>query len=340
MICNGVFEGGGVRGIGHVGAAAALEQAGYRFQNLAGTSAGAMVAALLACGYTTKELSDILANLDYRRFAQTGTLSSLGLPGKAASLWFRLGIYYSDGLTSWLSALLAKKGKYTFGDIPAAGPCAPDCRWRLMVTASDVTDQRLLILPRDLAEFGIDPDSFPIALAVRMSVSIPLFYQPVRLKDATGQVHLIVDGGLLSNYPLWLFDDDNCPSPHPTIGFRFVGGEDLSAGSGLGGHPSFWQYLTLLERTALDAADKQHIAEDGGDWARTVAIPVTIQMDGRKTVIRATDFDITPLQSKLLYENGRKAGEKFLGEWSFAHWRQQYRGCHFGSAVDHLEESL
>ena len=50
-LCNGVFEGGGVRGIAHVGAACVLEAAGYRFEALAGSSAGAIVAALLAAGY-------------------------------------------------------------------------------------------------------------------------------------------------------------------------------------------------------------------------------------------------------------------------------------------------
>ena len=43
--CNGVLEGGGVKGIGHVGAIQALEQAGYQFHRVAGSSAGAIVAA-------------------------------------------------------------------------------------------------------------------------------------------------------------------------------------------------------------------------------------------------------------------------------------------------------
>lgn len=42
--CNGVFEGGGVWGIGHIGAAWEFEKAGFCFVNLAGSSAGAMVA--------------------------------------------------------------------------------------------------------------------------------------------------------------------------------------------------------------------------------------------------------------------------------------------------------
>ena len=48
---DAVFEGGGVKGIGLVGAVSEIEKAGYTFENLAGTSAGAIVASLLAVGY-------------------------------------------------------------------------------------------------------------------------------------------------------------------------------------------------------------------------------------------------------------------------------------------------
>ena len=47
-----VLEGGGVRGIGHVGALSVMEEQGYSWQHIAGTSAGAYVAALLAAGHS------------------------------------------------------------------------------------------------------------------------------------------------------------------------------------------------------------------------------------------------------------------------------------------------
>ena len=47
-----VFEGGGVKGIGLAGALATLEEREYGPQNIAGTSAGAITAALLAAGYS------------------------------------------------------------------------------------------------------------------------------------------------------------------------------------------------------------------------------------------------------------------------------------------------
>ena len=66
--CKGVFEGGGVRGIAHVGAACGMEQEGYRFESVAGSSAGAVVAALIASGYECRELKREMETLNYRKF--------------------------------------------------------------------------------------------------------------------------------------------------------------------------------------------------------------------------------------------------------------------------------
>lgn len=71
LIADAVFELGGVKGIGLVGAAAVVEQHGYRWSNLAGISAGAIVAGLLAAGYTAAELKQIVSELDYRNLKTT-----------------------------------------------------------------------------------------------------------------------------------------------------------------------------------------------------------------------------------------------------------------------------
>ena len=70
MKCDAVFEGGGVLGIGLVGAAKAIEAAGYEFSRLAGSSAGAIVAALLAAGYNCDEIENEIKQLDYTKFRQ------------------------------------------------------------------------------------------------------------------------------------------------------------------------------------------------------------------------------------------------------------------------------
>ncbi|MDO7206006.1 patatin-like phospholipase family protein [Paraclostridium bifermentans] len=68
-----------------------------------------------------------------------------------------------------------------------------------------VTRKKLLVLPDDLVDYGLDPMEFEISKAVRMSVSIPLYFYPVELKYDNKSC-FVVDGGLLSNFPIWIFD--------------------------------------------------------------------------------------------------------------------------------------
>ena len=59
----GVFEGGGIKGIALAGAAAAAMEAGFRFEGVVGTSAGALVGSLVAAGYTSNELRERVCRL-------------------------------------------------------------------------------------------------------------------------------------------------------------------------------------------------------------------------------------------------------------------------------------
>ncbi|KXG43266.1 patatin-like phospholipase family protein [Tepidibacillus decaturensis] len=70
MLVDAVIEGGGIKAIGLVGAIFEAEKRGYQWNRLAGTSAGSMIAAMLAAGYTASELKDELMNLDYKKFIQ------------------------------------------------------------------------------------------------------------------------------------------------------------------------------------------------------------------------------------------------------------------------------
>src|SRR5512143_1962650 len=70
---------------------------------------------------------------------------------------------------------------------------------------------------------GVDPDELEVALAVRMSMSVPLVFEPVRFRNPeTKETHLMVDGGLLSNFPVWLFDPGNAMPVCPTFGLLLV----------------------------------------------------------------------------------------------------------------------
>src|SRR5690242_4483872 len=111
---DAVFEGGGDKGIGLVGAVAATEKHGLQFENLAGTSAGAIVAALVAAGYTADELKQIMESLDYKKFEDETVLDKIGPLGKALNVGFEKGIYKGHYFEQWLRELLARKNKRTF----------------------------------------------------------------------------------------------------------------------------------------------------------------------------------------------------------------------------------
>jgi len=196
---DAVFEGGGVKGIGLVGALEVAEEKGYQFVNVAGTSAGAIVAALLAAGYTAAEMRVIIEELDYRKFQDTDFPDNIPLLGPVFSLIFEKGIYEGRFLESWIRELLLKKGVRTFGDLIIEDYRDDErYRFKLRVIASDISRGRLLILPQDIAEFGIRPENLEVTQAIRMSMSIPFFFEPVRLKNRiTRRSSYIVDGGLL-----------------------------------------------------------------------------------------------------------------------------------------------
>jgi len=320
--CDAVFQGGGVKGIGFAGAVAAVEKAGYEFVNLAGTSAGAIVAALLAVGYTGSEIEKEIMKLDYRRFCEKTQPDMFGALGKAMSLGVFWGIYKTDYFENWLNDLLERKGKLVFGDILTRSPNQRE-RYKFQAIASDITQKRMLVLPEDLAGFGIDPYDFSIAKAVRMSMSIPFYFVPYKLTGPYRE-SLVVDGGLLSNYPVWLLDDETNDPKWPTFGFKFAGAHDeyTSAAKITNMH----EYSKAVVGTLLEAHDNREISTHKGDHKRSIVISADVcSGTGKRRRIKTTDFDITPDESRALFKNGFQAAESFLVRWNFEKWKRMYR---------------
>jgi len=310
---DAVFEGGGVKGIGLIGAVAVAEEKGYQWVNVAGTSAGAIVAALLAAGYTAVELKEIMQGLDYNKFKDASTLDKIPVLGPLTSLVLENGIYEGKFFENWIRGLLKQKNIETFGDLVLKEYRNEyTYRFKLRVITSDISRGRLLVLPQDIAEFGVQPEDLNVAFAVRMSMSIPFFYEPVTIRNIkTKQVSYIVDGGLLSNYPVWLFDSDEDIPPWPTIGFKLV-----EPGEGkphrIRGPISL---LAALFSTMMEAHDARYIKDE--HFSRTIPIPTL--------GIGTTEFDITREKSEALYQSGKDAAEKFFATWNFAKYIDKYR---------------
>jgi len=322
---DAVFEGGGVKAIALVGAAAAIRDAHYIFENLAGTSGGAIVAGLLAAGLSGEQIRDKLKELDYLKFEDARGLARDGWTGKALHAARKFGIYAGEFFEEWFGGLLAETGRTRFGDIPT-GSDDERFKYRFQAIASDLTDRKLLVLPGSLRDFGFDPDEFSIARAVRMSISIPGFFEPVKLIDNDGLPHYIVDGGLLSNYPVWLLDDGGPNPPWPTFGFKLMGPNARKLTEGARHEiRNVFDFAAELVKTMNEAHDRYHISVSAGDFQRTIPIPTTVMLPTGPKAITTTDFKITPEESQLLYDGGWEAAKAFLATWDFESWKARYR---------------
>lgn len=317
-----VFEGGGVKGIGFAGALTALKEQGYEPKGLAGTSAGAITAALVAAGFSPEELDEILLKIPFSDFRDQGWEDRLPL-GDVISVITERGIYEGRAFKDWMATLLAEKNVVRFGDLlnpDADDPDDPDQRWRLRVIASDVTNRRMLILPRDAPHLGIEPDDLGVADAVRMSMSIPIFFEPVvhSLPGGKGDV-VVVDGGMLSNFPVWLFDRKVGVPRWPTFGLLLVEpdpkveiGKRLENEQFLTEPGSVVDFVKSMVLTMLAAHDRLYL--DNAVYARTVPIPTL--------GVGTTEFDITPERVKALRDSGYEATTAFLRDWNFQDYLQ------------------
>ncbi len=299
-----VCEGGGVRGIGLVGAVDALAEAGYEFPRVAGSSAGAIVAAMVAALQTAGEplsrLAEIMRTLDYRKFLDRNLIGHIPLIGGGLSLLVSDGVYRGAYLEQLLAGLLADLGVHTFGDL-RTGEQPEQFAWSLVVTASDLSRRRLVRIPWDLDSYGLDPDEFSVARAVHASSAIPFVFEPVRVRGATW-----VDGGLLSNFPVALFDRADGEPRWPTFGIRLSARPGIPPTRPVHGPVSLG--IAAIE-TLVSNQDNAYI-DDPCTVQRTIFVPA----DG----VSPIDFDITSEQRDALYRRGLQAGRKFLQSWNYA----------------------
>lgn len=305
MYADLICEGGGVKGIALVGAICRLEKEGYTFQKLAGTSAGAIIASLLAVGYSGKELVEILFDVDFKTFMDKNKLTSIPIVGSIASLIKSKGLYSGNTIEKFLEEKLKAKGKIKFKDISING-VSP-----LKITATDITNRELLILPDDLIKYNIDPMEFEIAKAVRMSIGIPFYFNPITLNYEDNS-SFIVDGGLLSNFPIWLFDIEGIPR-WPTFGLKLVSDKDMKIV-----HPNksnIITYMLDIVNTSLSKNEEVYLLNK--DSVRTIKI--------RTFNIQTTDFKIEKKDMLKLFNSGYDAANEFLNEWNFNRYLNKYR---------------
>ena len=324
-----VLEGGGVKGIGLVGAYLTLIDNGYQIHRVAGTSAGAIVGALIAADMPPELMLKTMREVDYGDFQDEGFIDHLGKVGKGVSVLFEKGIYEGRYLHTWLDGLMSDLGKATFGDLRIDDPGSslpPERSYRLVVLTSDISCGKLVRLPWDYPLYGLDPDTQRVADAVRASMSIPFFYEPVRFKgmrsDGTIINSYLVDGGMLSNFPVDVFDRTDGKQPRwPTFGVKLSArpAQPLEQKFQIDGVLDF---AKAMVGTMTKFHDQMHI-DDPAVLARTIFVDTL--------GVKATDFDIDEITQDLVYENGRAAATKFLqgdddhAAWNFRKYIDNFR---------------
>jgi NTE family protein len=321
-----VLEGGGVLGIGHVGAISVLENAGYSFPRVAGTSAGSIVGALLAAGMPASRITEIMATVDYRRFADRSLLDRVPVGGPLLSLLMDDGVFEGDYLREWLGNLLLEEcGVETFADLAIDdrdSSLAPERRYRLVVTATDVTRGELRYFPWDYQRaYGLDPDQQLVVDAVRASMSIPFFYEPTTLAGSDNTSSTLVDGGVLSNFPIDIFDrTDGEPPRWPTFGVKLLPVLPMDAAQVLPIAALFKHgpiaLAANLAMTAVVGRDQAHLSKP---WVKVRTMQV--ETGG----VNPVDFWLSQAQATALYENGQESATRFLTDWDWQDYLDTYR---------------
>jgi NTE family protein len=340
LVADLALEGGGVKGIGIVGAVSALAEAGYRFQRVAGTSAGAIAAALIAAiskkGDPMTTLQGYLDNLTFTEFMPQGKVHAFldhhfGNAGEilasAEVLTHKMGVYDGAYLFTWLGPILDDLGVRTFADLKITladdpGMSLPEShRYRLLVHTSDVTRGQLVHLPWDYDHYGLDRDAQDVVHAVRASMSIPFFFEPVTVAAQPADVDVPspsggsiathyaggtvtwVDGGMLRNFPINAFErEDGAPPRWPTIGVK-LSSLQTEFGSTKAADSAFGEARGCLH-TMMGEWDGYSV--DAATAGRTIFVD--------NAGISTTDFDLTTAQRHQLFLNGVTAATDFILE--------------------------
>jgi len=324
---NLVLEGGGVKGIAYVGAMQILEQKGIlsQIERVGGTSAGAINAVMFALGYSNQETLKILKQLNFNNFMD----DSWGLIRDSKRLVEKFGWYKGDFFHEWISKLINDKlgnPNATFRQLAEAN--RPD----LYVYGTNLSTRFGEVFSKE------HTPGMRIADAVRISMSIPLFFAAVK----NTRKDIYVDGGVLNNFPVKLFDrekylghevsnlnskerpyytDENSKflTKHPnsspyrynkeTLGFRLDTKQEIGVFRD-GAEPQhvkindFFDYAKALIATIIESQGNSHLHSD--DWHRTVYIDTLY--------VGTTDFDIEDEKKEALKQSGIQAAEKYF-QW-------------------------
>lgn len=306
---NLVFEGGGVRGIAYAGALNVLEQRGVlaSVERVGGSSVGAVTALLVSLGYSATEIRDVLSELKIQQF-NDGRWFFLG---GFHRLTRRYGWYRGERFERWVESVIARKTNQpdlTFAELHRQHLTNAAFK-DLYVTGTNLTAQQVVVFSHEKT-----PD-MPLKTAIRISISVPMYFGAVLLdeenrvitKPKKGQNYqVLIDGGVLANYPLDLFDVNHQPNPE-TLGLKLVRPAQATyalTADGPAPYPihNIKQYVGALYTFVLDGFNSRQSGSSERD--RTLYIST----EGISPRVRR----VPRRQIRQLYESGERGATHFL----------------------------
>jgi NTE family protein len=314
---NLVLEGGGIRGFAYTGAFQVLDSLGIlqHIERVGGTSAGAIQATLLAIGYTPEEIMAVALEVPLRKLNDGG-----GIFRGPKQLRKNFGWYKGEKMSQWIEGLIEKKtgnGNITFGEL-YRDKAAKGYK-ELYITGTDLTYQCMRVFSHEAYP------NMRIKDAVRISASIPIYFGAVLIddegkvykeSDASKKLHVMADGAVMGNYPIFLFDsskymngDVNKHMTNPeTLGLLMEMPEMIEHSR----HDSdayalpitnMREYVKALYITLIDKANPD--GKDSAALRRTIAIS-NMNISGRIRKIKRETLDG-------FVECGREGVRRFFG---------------------------
>jgi NTE family protein len=314
VIKNLVFEGAGIRGIAYCGAISALEEKNLlnNIQRVGGTSAGAITALAISLGYNSDEIAGIISNTAFRKF-NDGRFMFFGGINRMNRYY---GWYKGQRLENWIASIIEKKTgntDITFRQLKENG--FKD----LYITGTSLTRQQAVVF-----SYERYPD-MKIKDAVRISVSIPLYFEAIFINSAgetfnhpknKSDLEVMADGGFIANFPIRLFDstkyadntlENTFQINHETLGFRIDTEAQITNDSSTRQLASmqirsFKDYVAAFYNIIIEHLNRQTLTED--DWQRTISIS-----DGK---IAPRIRKLSRQEVQILISNGRTATSSYL----------------------------
>ncbi len=304
---NLVTEGGGVKGIALFGAIQCLHdhQLLDNFTRFAGSSAGAIMAMALACHFSMDTLRKVIVDTNFSDLKD----DDWGIARDLYHVFHDYGYYKGDALHAWIEGLLTEETKVehiTFKQVHQIYGT------ELVITGTNVSTGMT-----EYYHHSTHAD-MRVSDAVRISISIPYFFRAVKRLRINGvegndEYDILVDGGVLNNYPIWVFREDGelCTSRSQachnskTLGLKLMDTAESPDDQLFHNRhviTSFREYTLALMNTILSEVERAHI--DDGYWENTVCIPTC--------GVSTTDFDLTPEKKQELIDSGYTAMENHL----------------------------